>query len=344
MYDFHISDLAMFSFSGSKFYWQNFLTNSCIFIRDNDSMNPSSDGEITIYFMQGAPGSKVIPIYKLDRSKEDYTSVDILGFNCPDIYQSHIKVVRKANSIQLDDFSESLVNNSIFTGIVELLNKRSWEFPRRYARFPYLTSVECQMNETVMREAIEIENDRHDVFLGIDRAGVLLAERMGLPLDGIIKIKHYDMSKNAQVDSLVDNIEIEFLNGCSYDTLENKMVVIIDDLISSGRTAVAVVDYLRAKYQPYYMTFYSLYRTNSSQEVPIEEGVDICYRWFFPLSNAYWVYGRGFDLYDEESRTLPDIYGSLKCWDNETKEDIKEILEFFDSPFSYDDYLKVLLE
>lgn len=339
MYDFHISDIATGIFPKSKFYWQNLLTHSCIVVEDSVSLDDSTDGQVTIHFVQGEPGSKVVAIpYDFDIYNcllaEDF-KIESKG----DLFIKSVTFNKVEGKLQRNEFAQSKIMNSIF----ELLEKKSWAFPRRIPSSVYISENQCIANEQFMNNFINGDNDINNSFiLAIDKAGVLLAERMGIKLHGVIKIKHYDTGKNEQTDSMVDSVSLQLIDGLTFEDLEHRSVIVIDDLISSGITATRVVDYLR-QLKPIYISFYSLYRTLASQEVPVQNSVDVEYHSCFPISNCYWVYGRGFDLSDEESRSLSDIYGAQKCWDWESEEDIKTILKLFDSPYNYKDYVDLAL-
>lgn len=340
MYDFHISDVATGIFPKSKFYWQNVLTHSCIVVEDSDSLDESAEGRITIRFVQGEPGSKVVAVpYDFDTYNlllaEDF-KIESKG----KIFVKSVTFNKVEGRIQRNGFADSKIMNSIF----ELLEAKSWAFPRRIPSSFYIPESQCRANEQFLKNLVYGDNDvRNSFILAIDKAGVLLAKRMGIQLHGIITIKHYDTGRNEQTDSMADSINLQLIDGITPEDLEKRLVIVIDDLISSGITATRVVDYLK-QLKPLYISFYSLYRTLASQEVPVQNTADVEYHSCFPVSNCYWLYGRGFDLSYEESRSLSDIYGAQKCWDWESEEDIRTILDLFHSPFRYDDYVDLALK
>lgn len=343
MYDFHITDLAMSIIPKSKFYWHNMLTNSCIVVEDSVALDDSLDGEVTIHFVQGQPGDKVVAIpddFFWEESVFECLLPEHLEIKSnKEPYVTSIKLSRIKGKVQ----KNCAIGSRIMDSVINLIENHSWAFPRRIPLFPYISERQCYKNEEFMKGLIYEQHNMADFFvLAVDKAGVLLAERMGISLDGVIKIKHYLTAENEQLDSLADGIELQLSEGATPADLKNSLILVIDDLISSGITATRIISHLR-KLGPEYISFYSLYRTLASQEVPINNAPDVEYTSCFPLSNCYWVYGRGFDLSDEESRSLKDIYGAQKCWDWESEVDIKAVLELFNSPYRYEDYVELAL-
>lgn len=318
MFDFHISDLATQSFMKSKYYWQNEQAKCCVVILD--SSKESSNRPVTISLMQAPPDTEIYCQHiKYPDSTFVYPKEGTITTIGKTIHRTEGKCVRPKGC------------GRILNSIMDLIDNNSWSFPRAKAKEPYITKEQAELLESMFKSMVMAYDEGNCVYAAVDKAGTMLAERIGIKPDITYQVSHYDMATNTQDDDLISVQTQGSVN------LSRKSVLIIDDLISSGRTANAVIQ--QALYAgASEVKFFALYRTVCSQEVYpiIDSRVEI--ESLVPLSNAYWTYGRGFDLTDEASRNLKDIYASTKHWDYEDEKDIDDLLEFFGSNYRLSDY------
>lgn len=160
--------------------------------------------------------------------------------------------------------------------------------------------------------------NNHKVY-SIAHSGLDLCKRLGIETQPIF-VTHYEETTYQNDDLPEDMFSIPF----PYST--DTPVLIIDDMISSGRTAKRVIDAFKENgYEK--VRFVALYNVLASNEVPeVLNEVET----FKTLSNFYWVYGRGMDLFSFNSRKLGDLYGAEKRYlECETEEDVHELCKFF---------------
>ena len=278
-----------------------------------------------IYFLQAAPGVHIF----------------CANANCPEfgvVSASPGRLVLNVQAIERRDGKCVRPNKGkILNAILDLVDEHSWSFPRAKADAPYITQLQATLLESEFKTMVNAPNDGNCIYASVSKAGTLLAERIGIDTELILDVSHYDMATNTQDDARIK------VSSQSEISVEGKTVIVIDDLISSGRTARAIVHHL-LKAGAAKIYFFALYRTICSKEVEIPEGDNVVIRSYAPLSNAYWTYGRGFDLTDDESRNLDDIYGSTKHWDWETDSDVNELISFFSDSYRVEDYSDVVKE
>lgn len=215
--------------------------------------------------------------------------------------------------------------------VFDLIDENSWSFPRAKSDTPYITAAQATLLESNFKLMVNAPNDGTCLYASVSVAGTMLAKRIGVQPDIIYTVKHYDTATNTQVD---DGVNIEKSGNVD---LKDKTVIVVDDLISSGTTVTNIINEI-LKEEPKRVYFFALYRTIASLEKHLSDDPRVTIQSGYPLSNAYWVYGRGFDLTDEASRELPDIYGATKHWDWETETDVKELLEFYSANYLPADY------
>ena len=187
---------------------------------------------------------------------------------------------------------------------------------------PYITAGEAEILEQKFFDQLVAPYIHSHAVYAIDRSGVLLAKRLGVNLEGIIHVKHYASSTYQDDESIsVDEILIDDID---------KPVLIIDDMVSSGHTAAAVIDAMREAGidAVRFVTLFDIVASRENHDVTsMVESIK-------PISNHYWMYGRGMDLLDEKSRQSGDIYGSCKSFATDTDpgdecEEADILLEFF---------------
>lgn len=316
MYDFHVSDLATQTIPNSKYYWHNEKTKSCILLTDSSRENP--DNPVAIHFMQLAPEVRVLCD---NTSNPDVASVEAT----PGMIKTAIKTIPRVRGKCVRPENAGKIMNAIF----DLIDANSWSFPRATSNVPYMIKEQAILLEQNFKSMVESCDSGDCIFAAVSKAGTLLAERIGIKPEIIFQVSHYDMKTNTQDDELI-NVQV---NG---DVL-HKSLIIIDDLISSGRTCKAVIDFALS-HGAAKVIYLALYRTICSREVDLPTAENVLIQSYAPLSNAYWTYGRGFDLTDDESRSLPDIYAATKHWDWETSEDIDAVIDFFGGAYHVQDY------
>lgn len=329
MFDFYASDIGTRNIvHRSKHYWQNEKANCCVVVPDACTTDDAvaHDRSVLLVFVQIKPGEEVQCINIHDPEKAEF-SVDNLLIECRSFRRQNGKIIRP------DDCGK------ILTAIFDLIDNRSWSFPRNVGiPTPYISAEQAsllerdfikQIYDTVPSTGACLAIDR---IITIDCAGTMLAERMGITPDYTLQVSHYDMKTNTQIDDRID------INSHDDIDVAGKNVLVIDDLISSGRTAQAVISYLLAK-SAKRIHFYALYRTVASQEVCLENNDQVEIHSHTPISNAYWTYGRGFDLGDDFTRQSPAIFGATKHWSWETNQDVENLIRFFDGipRHTYDD-------
>lgn len=320
MFDFHVSDLGTMQLPGTKYYWQNERAKCCVLVPDSSRDNPNSP--VQVHFMQAEPSVK---IFCTDTRNPD--SAEIIA--TPGSVVVNTITVARRNGI----CTRPEKCGRILEAILTLIDQNSWSFPRAKATAPYIGAGQAALleeNFAIMAKSVDRGGS---VYLTVDKAGTMLAERINLPQHGRIKASHYVTETNTQDESIL-SIQIETNNGLD---IAGKEVIVIDDLISSGRTANAIIEALLQK-DVLSVSFFALYRTICSREVTLIDKPNVLIQSYVPLSNAYWTYGRGFDLSDDESRNSSDIYASTKHWDWETPEDVNELIDEFGCTFHLGDY------
>lgn len=320
MFDFYASDIGTSKLADVKYYWQNERAKCCILVPD--SSRDLTKEFVPIHFLQASP---FVTIFCTDTRNPDIATIETdAGIN--DLYATHITVPRVDGKCVRTGNEGKILN-----AILDLIDNNSWSFPRARATKPYITKEQAKMMEIDFKTMIQAPADEGCVYASVAKAGTLLARRIGIEPSFECFANHYDMETNTQDDSLIHVHKYP-----EYD-VAGKTVIVIDDLISSGRTANAVIsDLLDAGAHRIY--FFALYRTICSQEVELCSDPRVLIRSGYPLSNAYWTYGRGFDLTDDSSRKLPDIYGSTKHWEWEHDKDVDELITYFGGKHLLSDY------
>lgn len=320
MFDFHPSDLATTNHADSKYYWQNEAAKCCITVPDSIFLD-EGDATFGIRFHQYSPDTRIICTDLLNPSRDNIvpTTKDCIQMNMP-LQRKNGKIIRPK------------VTGRILDAVIDLIDAHSWSFPRSKPNKPYISKASAILLEANFKHMVMSVNDGNCIYVSVSRAGTMLANRLGIDIAGEFVVKHYHTDINTQDDTALD----KFLSP-DLSFYEGKKVVVIDDLISSGRTAGAVIMSLQKQgFKKVY--FFSLYRTVCSQEVPLDFGEDVLVKSYCPISNAYWTYGRGFDLTDEASRNLEDIFACTKHWDWETPEDVSQLMKVFGSKYVLSDY------
>lgn len=308
MFDFHASDLGTQIVSNSKYYWQNEKAKCCVLVQDSSRDNLTSP--VTVYFLQLTPGMEVLctNIQSPDDAVVQATEGRIV-LTSKTIDRPEGKCIRPDNC------------GKIMNAIFDLIDNNSWSFPRAKATKPYITKESAELFENDFKTMVSIPI-QGCLYATIAKAGTLLMSRLGINPDIIFSVNHYVTETNTQDDS---RIEVKMLRNVD---VSDKPVIVVDDLISSGRTANAVIEQL-LKSGASRVYYFALYRTICSKEVELWVDPRVCVKSFLPISNAYWTYGRGFDLTDEKSRCSNDIYASTKHWDWETDSDVEDLIRFF---------------
>lgn len=309
MYDFHVSDLGTQTIPNSKYYWQNEKTKCCVVVPDSVSDNPKAPA--IVYFVQAAPN---VDILCTDMQNPDAA--------CVIATPGKVTITAKAFERSAGVCERPENCPKILDHILSLIDYRSWSFPRAKTDAVYISEARAELLEQNFKRMVMAPNNGTCVFASIAVAGSMLASRMGIESDVVYAVNHYDMATNTQDDSLVEVTPSRDIN------LSDKKVIVIDDLISSGRTANAVIKHILdagAKH----VYYFALYRTICSCEVELIDDPRVTIQTYAPLSNAYWTYGRGFDLTDDASRHTSDISAATKHWDWETESDVEELVRFF---------------
>ena len=311
MFDFYASDLGTQAIKESKYYWQNEANNCCVVVPD--SVNSNTDMQVPLYFVQVPSGSSVVcEDISLPNDDIGVKSIGTVSITIRTIDRSEGKCVRPEGC------------GRILDSILTLIDNKSWSFPRAKSDTPYIRKSLAELYEDNFRTMITAPDNGNCLYASIAVAGTMLLDRLGIQSDIIFDVQHYDTETNTQVDNMIQVTEDK------YTDVVGRTVIVVDDLISSGRTAKAVIRRL-SELGAAKIYYFALYRTICSREVVLPKSDNIIIQASLPWSNAYWTYGRGFDLSDEESRSLPDIYAATKHWDWETDEDVKELIDFFTS-------------
>lgn len=309
MYDFYPSDLGTQTISRSKYYWQNEEAKCCVLVPDTSRECP--DKPVPVYFLQIAPN---VDIFCTDQQNPDHAFVSAT----PGFIDLEVSVFERKNGrcVRPENCGK------ILNAILDLVDEGSWSFPRAKSNTPYITSAQATLLESTFKTMVQAPDNGTCIHASVAAAGKMLADRLDITSDVVYAVQHYEQSTNTQDDQLVKVVPDRDID------LIGKDVIVIDDLISSGRTANAVIEHILSAGASH-VYFFSLYRTICSREVDLLEDPRVTIQSYVPLSNAYWTYGRGFDLTDNESRNLPDIYAATKHWDWETSEDVTELINYF---------------
>lgn len=309
MYDFHVSDLGTQTIPNSKYYWQNERTKCCVIVPDDVNDNPNTPA--VVYFVQAAPNVEI-----LCTNMQNPDAARVLPNS------SNVTITAKAFERSAGVCERPKNCPKILDNILSLIDCCSWSFPRAKADEVYISEAQAVLLEQNFKRMVMAPNNGNCIFASVTVAGSMLAERMGIESDVVYAVSHYDMATNTQDDTRVDVVQDRDID------LNGKQVIVIDDLISSGRTANAVIQrILNAGADHVY--YFALYRTISSREVELIDDPRVTIQTYVPLSNAYWTYGRGFDLTDDASRDTPGIFAATKHWDWETADDVAELIKFF---------------
>lgn len=309
MYDFHVSDWGTQTIPNSKYYWQNEKAKCCIIVPDD--VNSDENKPALVYFVQASPSVEVI-------CTNTQNPDNALMTTTPGVISVQAKMFeRKFGMCERPGDCPRILDY-----VLTLIDSNSWSFPRAEAGTPYISEAQAILLESNFNSMVTAPDDGTCVYATISTAGTMLATRMGIESDVIYAVNHYDMSTNTQIDNLVVVVPDRDID------ISDKTVIVVDDLISSGRTANAVIEHvLEAGAKHVY--YFALYRTVSSREVELISDPRVTIQSYVPLSNAYWTYGRGFDLTEESTRDLPAIYAATKHWHWETESDVAELIEFF---------------
>ena len=309
MYDFHVSDLGTQTIPNSKYYWQNEQAKCCLIVPDDVNDDPTAPA--IVYFMQAAPN---VDIFCSDMQNPDAARV----FASP----GNVTIIAKAFERYVGVCERPESCPRILDNVLSLIDRGSWSFPRAKADEVYIPETQAVLLEQNFKRMVMAPNDGSCIFASVAVAGSMLANRLGIESDVVYEVSHYDMATNTQDDSLIEVVPDRQID------LRWEKVIVIDDLISSGRTANAVIkSILDAGADHVY--YFALYRTICSREVTLIDDPRVTIQSYAPLSNAYWTYGRGFDLTDEESRNTPGIFAATKHWDWETADDVAALVKFF---------------
>jgi hypoxanthine-guanine phosphoribosyltransferase len=319
MYDFHVSDLGTQTIPNSKYYWQNEQAKCCVIVPDD--VNSDENKPALVYFVQAAPNVEVVctnmqnPDLALVSATPGVVTISAKVFE-----RKYGMCERPAECPKILDY------------ILTLIDSNSWSFPRAQADKVYISEAQAILLEQNFKNMVTAPNDGTCVFATVAVAGSMLASRMGIEPDVVYAVSHYDMATNTQDDTRIGVAQDRDIDLCG------KKVIVIDDLISSGRTANAVIERILASGAEH-IYYFALYRTICSREVVLNNDPRVTIQSYVPLSNAYWTYGRGFDLTDEASRNTPGIFAATKHWDWESPEEVAELIDFFGgiAPTAYEE-------
>lgn len=321
MFDFHVSDLGTKRIPDSKYYWQNERAACCVLVPDSSRENVNEP--VTLTFMQAAPD---VTVFCTHLRNPDIAVVSTYASGDGDVFKKRITVDRVDGRCARPEGC-----GKIFNAILNLIDNNSWSFPRAQASTPYITKEQAELFENSFRTMVQAPDNGRCIYASVSKAGTMLAKRINIVPEIEFQVSHYDTETNTQDDS---HLKVTRSVG---SCLVGKTVIVIDDLISSGRTANAVVQHiLDAGADRVY--FFALYRTICSQEVDLCSDPRVVIQSSVPISNAYWMYGRGFDLSDDASRDLPDIYASTKHWEWEKDADVNELIDLFGGNYHVSDY------
>lgn len=309
MYDFHVSDLGTQTIPNSKYYWQNERAKCCVIVPDD--VNSDENKSALVYFVQAAPDVEVV-CTNMQNPDLAFVSATpgVVTISAKEFKRKYGMCERPAECPKILDY------------ILTLIDSNSWSFPRAQADKVYISEAQAVLLEQNFKRMVMAPNDGTCVVATVAVAGSLLADRMGIDSEVVYGVSHYDMTTNTQDDARVKVAQDRDIDLCG------KKVIVIDDLISSGRTANAVIERILASGAEH-VYYFALYRTICSREVTLIDDPRVTIQSYIPLSNAYWTYGRGFDLTDDASRNTPDIFAATKHWDWETADDVAELIKFF---------------
>lgn len=319
MYDFHVSDLGTQTIPNSKYYWQNEQAKCCVIVPDEVNENPNAPA--IVYFVQAAPN---VEILCTDMQNPDAASVVATP--------GKVTITTKAFDRSAGVCERPENCPKILDYILSLIDTCSWSFPRAQADKVYISEAQAILLEQNFKNMVTAPNDGTCVFATVAVAGSMLTSRMGIEPDVVYAVSHYDMATNTQDDTRIGVAQDRDIDLCG------KKVIVIDDLISSGRTANAVIERILASGAGH-VYYFALYRTICSREVALNNDPRVTIQSYVPLSNAYWTYGRGFDLTDDASRNTPGIFAATKHWDWESPEEVAELIDFFGgiAPTAYEE-------
>lgn len=188
--------------------------------------------------------------------------------------------------------------------------------PRHKNPEPYIPQETAKTLERKFFETLIAPYLRTHTVYAVAESGLQLCYRLGVTWDVEIDVSHYE-SSTFQNDS---GIHVEDFPILNYD----KPVLVIDDMVSSGHTAAAILDKFRKQGvdKVRYVALFNVVASREDHEV--DSAIETCQ----DISNFYWMYGRGMDLLDEQSRRTKHIYGADKSYE-EFEEDIDDLRNFF---------------
>lgn len=157
----------------------------------------------------------------------------------------------------------------------------------------------------------------HTVY-SVHASGTALCKRLGIEPFAEIFVNHYE-SSTYQNDDTVHVTPLSVGDPTA-------PVLVIDDMLSSGHTAAAILQAFEEEGIEK-VRFVTLYDVVASRE---DDTVDAAVETFLPVSNNYWLYGRGMDLYKECSRNCWHVRGADKQFGWETTLDIEELFNYFE--------------
>lgn len=193
--------------------------------------------------------------------------------------------------------------------------------PRYKEPTPYITKDDAERLEHAFYHAqIAPYINTHRVY-AVANSGTLLCKRLGITDYTEIYVNHYEAStyQNNRKPS-TRAIEAQLIPEV------DRPVLVIDDMVSSGYTA----DRILTAFQNLgvgMVRYAALFDIIASREIP---DVDSAISTYQPVSNFYWMFGRGMDLLDEASRNYKHIYGAQKKYaDADRQEDFDDLFNFF---------------
>lgn len=188
--------------------------------------------------------------------------------------------------------------------------------PRHANETPYLTEKDMENFEKIFYDRFIAPYEATHKIYAVSKSGTALAKRLGVQLTGKINVSHYS-DATVQDESMIEVSPV--------GAKEDDLVLVIDDMVSSGWTAEAVFNMLRRQGCTR-VRFAALFNIQASREcINISNDVDT----LVDVSNCYWMYGRGMDLMSEESRRTADVFGADKQYGWETEDSLNDLLNFF---------------
>ena len=107
----------------------------------------------------------------------------------------------------------------------------------------YISFEELDEKCRKLAKLIKDSNEKYDIIVSIYRGGVpislIIADELGMENNEIIKVKSYEKFERK---------ETKILSKIS-ENLDNKRVLIVDDLVDSGRTLIDVVNYIKENFK-----------------------------------------------------------------------------------------------